>query len=143
MAIVGRGMKKAMGGVGVMGVGMGVIDGAWTYHDRRTQNPDESKGTSMAMAGLDAALWTFLPAVAWGKLGYDMAKTAGEAGMFNTQGYESRAIARNDVGASWNYQDTEQAATMRQRGLQAIQSGRMSARSALGGEARALHRGAL
>lgn len=142
MAIVGSAMR-GMKGVGIMGVGMGAVDGTLTYHSRQSQNPDESKAKSMAMAGVDVALWTFLPAVAWGKMGYDIAKGAGESGMFDNKAYESRAIARNDIGGSWNYQDTEQAGTMRQRGLEAIQSSRSGARSALGGEARALHRGAL
>lgn len=39
-----------------------------------------------------------------------------------------------------NYQDTQQAYTMRQRGVQAMQASRMNARSVLGSEARTLHR---
>lgn len=38
------------------------------------------------------------------------------------------------------YQDTQQAYTMRQRGVQAMQASRMNARSVLGSEARSLHR---
>lgn len=142
MAVVGKAIK-GIGGVGIMGAGMGVVDGTLTYHDRQSSNPNESKAKSMAMAGLDVALWTFLPAVAWGKMGFDMAKSAGESGMFNEKAYQARAISRNEIGASWDYQDTEIAGTMRQRGLEAMQASRSGARSALGGEARSLHRGAL
>jgi hypothetical protein len=39
-----------------------------------------------------------------------------------------------------NYQDTQQAYTMRQRAVQAMQQSRMNARSVLGSEARTLHR---
>jgi len=39
-----------------------------------------------------------------------------------------------------NFQDTQQAYTMRQRGVQAMQQSRMNARSVLGSEARTLHR---
>lgn len=136
MAIVSRGLKR----VGGFGIAAGAIDGGLTYYDRRAQHPEESTATSLAYAGAEVALWTFLPGVAMAKEAFGLAKMAGQSGMFSPQKYESRAIARNDIGGSWNYQDTQQAATMRQRGLDAIANSRMNARSALGGEARALHR---
>lgn len=138
MAVVGKVLK----GGSIMGVGLGVIDGGMTYYDRRSEHPDESKLTSAAFAAGNVALWTFLPGVAFAKEAYGMAKVAGQSGMFNPHQYESRYIGRNDMGGSWNYQDTQQAATMRQRGMEAISQSRMNARSALGGEARSLHRGA-
>lgn len=138
MAIAGKVLK----GGGLMGVGLGVIDGGMTYYDRRSQHPDESKMTSAAFAAGNVALWTFLPGVAFAKEAYGMAKTAGQTGMFNPMKYESNYVSRNDMGASWQFQDTQQAATMRQRGMDAISQSRMNARSALGGEARSLHRGA-
>ena len=39
-----------------------------------------------------------------------------------------------------NFQDTQQAYTMRQRGVQALQQSKMNARSVLGSEARTFHR---
>lgn len=42
-------------------------------------------------------------------------------------------------GFGGGYQDTEQAATMRQRGVQALQESKMNARSVLGSEARTFH----
>lgn len=138
MALVGKVLK----GGGVLGVGMGVIDGGMTYYDRRSEHPDESKLTSAAFAAGNVALWAFLPGVAMAKEAFDITRTMGQSGMFNHHLWEGKALGRNDIGGSWNYQDTQQAATMRQRGVDAISQSRMNARSALGGEARALFRGA-
>lgn len=45
------------------------------------------------------------------------------------------------IGPRFRYQDTEQAVTMRQASVQAIQGSKMNARNALGGEAALMHRG--
>lgn len=129
--------------VGKLGLGFGVIDGGMTFFDRRSQHPEESVAKSALYAGAEAALWTFLPGVAMAKEAFDVTKSLTANGALDYHQYESKAINRGTVGASWNYQDTQQAATMRQRGMEAISQSRMNARSALGGEARALHRGAL
>lgn len=49
-----------------------------------------------------------------------------------------RSLGGPNVGGG--YQDTQQAYTMRQRAVQAIQQSRMNARSVLGNEASLLHR---
>lgn len=54
----------------------------------------------------------------------------------------SRRISSLDPSnMNFKYKDTQQAITMRQAAVQAIQGSRMNARSALGGEARLMHRG--
>lgn len=45
------------------------------------------------------------------------------------------------VGPKFTYQDTNQALTMRQAAVQAIQGSKLNARNALGGEASLMHRG--
>lgn len=135
---------RRMGKIGgVASVGFGVLDGGLTFMDRRQQNPEESVAKSATIAGATAAAWAFLPGVMFAYEGYNMAKMAGEAGVFNQNIQQSKRMKHYQQGGSWNYQDTQAAATMRQRGLDAVMNGRMSARSALGGEARGLHRGAL
>lgn len=128
---------------GIMGVGMGVMDGAMTFYDRRQTHPEESRAMSLGYAGINAAGWYLMPGVMWAQQGYEVAKSLGEAGVFDRNTQQSKRMPFYEKGGSWNYQDTQTAATMRQRGLDAINQGRMTARSALGGEARALHRGAL
>jgi len=136
----GRGSMKRAGGI--VGIGFGVVDGGLTYMDRRANN-EESRMTSAMHAAGEATLWTFLPHVAFAKMGYDIAKSAGEAGAFNKHGGQQRLANLQTQGASWNYDDTDTAATMRQRGLDAMMQSRSTASSALGGEARRMHRGAL
>lgn len=130
-----------IGGVAAIGsVGFGLIDGGLTYYDRRQQHPDESVAKSATIAGTQMAGWSLMPGVMFAYEGYNMAKAAGEAGVFNRQMQEAKRMQYFQQGASWNYNDTQTAATMRQRGLEAITQGRMTAKSALGGEARSLHR---
>lgn len=45
------------------------------------------------------------------------------------------------IGPRFTYQDTDQALTMRQASVQAIQGSKLNARNALGGEAALMHRG--
>ena len=133
-----------LGAVGaVAGLGFGAIDGVMTYSYRRSQNPDESKGKSMTMAGATMAGWYLMPGVMWAHQGYQMSKGLAEAGTFNRNIQMHKKMQYSTQGGSWQYQDTEAAATMRQRGLDAMMQSRMHARSAIGGEARRLHRGAL
>lgn len=136
-------VRSALGKAGIMGLGMGVIDGGMTYYDRRSQHPEESQATSLLYAAGDAALWHFLPHVAFAKMGYDVMKSAGEAGAFNKNVGQQRNMKYMTQGASWNYADTQTASTMRQRGMQQMMQSRSSASSALGGEARRMSRGAL
>lgn len=138
------GLRSRAGKMGAIGgVGFGVLDGALTFYDRRQSNPEESVATSATVAAGTAAAWWLMPGAMMAYEGYNISKSLGEAGVFNKNLQQSRMQGNFRQGASWNYNDTEAAATMRQRGLDAMMQGRMSARSALGGEARALHRGAL
>jgi hypothetical protein len=47
---------------------------------------------------------------------------------------------KHKPGTMFTYQDTNQAATMRQAAVQAIQGSKLNARNALGGEAALMHR---
>lgn len=80
------------------------------------------------------------PWVTWTMLGLDLA--AGAIGGMNNMVKEGEVKnkARNDTGMRVSYQDTQQAATMRQAAIQAIQGSKLNARNALGGEAAMMHR---
>jgi len=117
--------------------------GISTYQYRREENPDESKAVSFGYAALDTALWEFAPWIAAAKdIGYEGAKAIGESGIFDKKLMESRLKSKYGNFASWKYEDTEQNYTMRQRATQMMASSRQNLRSALGNEARSLHRGA-
>lgn len=68
-----------------------------------------------------------------GKAGYEMYHDDKLYGQGRIQQYY-----RGNFGGNFN--DTQQAYTMRQRGVQALQQSKMNARSVLGSEARTFHR---
>lgn len=100
---------------------------------------------SVAKAGVEQALWIYAPALQWTRMGlevggaiYHGAKDAivnngREMGQLQTRAY------RTNFGGY--YQDTQNAYTMRQRGVQAIQKSGMNASNVLGNEARTTYRG--
>lgn len=117
--------------------------GISTYQYRREENADESKLTSLGYAAFDTALWEFAPWIAAAKdFGYEGLKSIGESGIFDKKLMEARLRSKYGNFASWQYEDTEQNYTMRQRATQVMASSRQNIRSALGNEARSLHRGA-
>jgi hypothetical protein len=59
----------------------------------------------------------------------------------NDQLASQHRMNRDPGNLNFSYTDTQQALTMRQAAVQAIQGSKMNARSALGGEARLMHRG--
>ena len=73
-------------------------------------------------------------------LGPPLARAAvsGIPSAFRQQESNYNQLMRPNLGG--NYQDTQQALTMRQAGVQAIQQSKMNARSALGTEASRMHR---
>jgi hypothetical protein len=128
-------VKRAMGGVG-----MGVLNGGLEYYSRRQEHPNESKLVSGAVAGGIAAAWYLAPHLMWLKTGADMISAGSKA--IEKMQLKARDAQRERGRANFggNFQDTDTGATARQRGMQAIMSSRLNARSALSNEARSLHR---
>lgn len=92
-------------------------------------------------AALTGLAYELMPGVMWGTLALDGAAAITKGGM---KLYHDRKSAWNMAHATGSlgggYKDTQQAYTMRQAAVSAIQGSRMNARSALGGEARLMHR---
>lgn len=132
------------GGSGfVLGTIFNTVDALNTIRIRRKENPNESMTRAVAAGavswGVRQALWgvasPLMFAHSFGQLGTTLGEVAYTA-------YRQGPTARNyNPNFGGRYQDTEVAATMRQRGVAAIQNSRMNARSVLGSEARSLHFG--
>lgn len=65
----------------------------------------------------------------------------GTAAYASVRNQEQKWKERRQTGLRSTYTDSQQALTMRQAAVQAIQGSRMNARNALGGEAAMMHRG--
>lgn len=122
--------------------GMGVLDFGLTYADRRNRMPEESQFKSIGISAASAAAWMYVPGIMWAKTAVDLGKGAGAAiEGYRRQSYEEQFSATENRGViGMGFQDTDVGYTARQRGMQAIQSSRLNARSALSNEARSLHR---
>lgn len=125
--------------MGVLGTGFMLFDGITTYAERRHEHPDENKLVSASYAAGTAALWEMFPGVMFGLMAAGVAKQAGAAYQNLYRDQKSRYMQNTSRDIGGGFVDTEMAYTMRQRGLQAISSSRLNARSALGNEARSLH----
>jgi len=92
-----------------------------------------------------AVIKTIPETVAWAVAPWTMtAITAASLVPIAVQGYirvNNQHNKNRRVGTNFTYQDTQQALTMRQASVQAIQGSKMNARNALGGEASLMHRG--
>lgn len=97
---------------------------------------------SAAKGAFDFAAWTVAPEVMTGLMFADIAKTMGTAAanVSKNVGQNMSKAYGNSLGFYSTYNDTQNAYTMRQRGLQAIQRNGMNARNVLGSEARTYHR---
>lgn len=119
----------------VIGVGMDVAEPIFTYKDERKQGNGILK--SAVNAGVSFALLSKpLAPLGWGLMAKDLAvagvKISGAIGTANAK-VQSKAYGASFGG---NFQDSSNAATMRQRGISAIQNNGLNARSVLGSEAR-------
>lgn len=103
----------------------------------------ESMPTALRKGVVDSALWTVAPGIMTGL----MVGSAGFAGAKALIGGAEQKYHKNrqmydkmnrPFQNSW--QDTERSYTMRQAAVQAIQGSKLNARSAIGGEARLMHR---
>lgn len=97
---------------------------------------------SVAGAAVDYGLWSAFPALMTGFMVAGVAKDLGQAsaGISKNVGQNMSKAYGNSLGFHSTYDDTRQAYTMRQRGLQAIQRNGLNARNVLGNEARMYHR---
>jgi hypothetical protein len=108
-------------------------------------NMSQGKGFGESLVK-GAAVGVLQNVVGFGPLfAYSMAEAApalvGAAMTWNDKLNAQHRAMRDPNYLNFNYTDTEQALTMRQSAVQAIQGSKLNARSALGGEARLMHRG--
>lgn len=142
MAVVGAVVKGAgkLGKLGKVGMGLAVFDGAMEYRYRQNENPGESGLHSFAAAAMTTAAWTVAPGFTAGYEAIKFGKQLGESQGNAQREWRRSAWDRSRATFGGNFQDTQIGATMRQRGVQAIQESRLQAHSHLANEARSLHR---
>lgn len=144
-------MKKTPGQIGALGIAGAAVDGGLTYAMERSEDPTGSKAVDAAQAAGTAALWLFAEPLMWGiTLGQGavgLGKMAyGEAERNRKQRTDMEMHVRKDfTGANagtigGNFQDTQQAQTMRQRQMELLRQHKVATESVLGSEARQLHR---
>lgn len=145
MSIRSRKIKKKTSSyrrmMGASSFGFGALDGVLEYNYRQSENPDESKTKSALFAAGTAAAWIVAPSLMFTKTGADLALGIGQGVRQSTQRlYDEKMnqLAPGQIGGG--FQDTQMTYTQRQKGLAAMQQSRTNARSALGGEAKSLHR---
>lgn len=147
----GAGKGRGASNIGVMAIGGAGLDGVTTYAMERAENPDESKLWAGTKAVGTAAAWLFAEPLMWGiTLGEGAAALGGmaldEAERNRKQRNEINMHVREgrsgEMGGTLggNFQDSQQAATMRQRQMDLLRQHRMSTEAVLGSEARQLHR---
>ena len=127
-----------MGAVGsTFKFGMAAMDVLDPYLSYRQRIKDgEGKGTALAKSAAEFVAWQAAPLPMFALMAKDLATVGMQMGAANGKRYAdatSRAYKANFGGS---YQLTENAYTMRQRGVQAIDNSRMNTRSVLGSEAR-------
>ena len=124
----GSGVGSFLFGVGLQ-AGLGIATG-------------DSLGRSISTGLLyEGFLNAAAPGLFAAQLGYELTKGGVNAYMqAKPQMSAKRRAALDPTNMGFNYVDTEQAYTMRQAAVQAIQGSHLNARSALGGEARLMHR---
>lgn len=145
------GKAKGASNIGVMAIGGAGLDGVTTYAMERAENPEGSAAVAGAKAVGTAAAWLFAEPLMWGiTLGEGAAALGGmaldEAERNRKQRNEINMHVREgrsgEMGGTLggNFQDSQQAATMRQRQMDLLRQHRMSTEAVLGSEARQLHR---
>ena len=129
------GKKAGLGGPGLIGFG---ISTGLSYLHYREGSITRSEAVGKAL--VQGAAWAVAPQVMMVGVGFSTARAAASA--FPTA-YRMKEAHWNQYfkpNLGGNYVDTQQALTMRQAGIQAIQGSRLNARSALGNEAGMMHR---
>lgn len=116
-------------------MGIGAVMGTYAGLKR-----GDGFGTSLIKGVANSALWAVAPGIARAPMIYGMSKAAVGAGMRISSNFESRNRESGKIGTDFRYTDTQQAQTMRQAAVQAIQGSKMNARNSLGGEAALMHK---
>jgi hypothetical protein len=128
---------------GEAGVRMNTIIGAagmgLDYVMRRKQG--EGAVPALAKSVASGAFYNMVPWAFGAQLTYMAAKGVALGLPAVTNALIGVTAPARDVNFGGNYQDTMAAATMRQRGVQAINNSVMNSRSVLGQEARLMNRG--
>lgn len=125
-------MASGMGFVNhALGVGMATMG--------EMANPNISTSEALVRGAFYAAGEALVP-------GFGMLTMVGGAAKMGMESYiDHKRYGKSKIqnnyrpGFGGNFTDTQQAYTMRQRGVQAMQASKMNARSVLGSEARTFH----
>lgn len=144
-------MKKAPGQITAMGVAGAGLDGVMTYAGERAEDPNGSAAVDMMQAGVTAAGWLFAEPLMWGITLGQGAVGLGKMAYEDAQRNHAQKVSiENDVRTDFtgakggtiggNFQDSQNAATMRQRQMELLRSHKIATESVLGSEARQLHR---
>lgn len=145
MSVVTSAIGSTVGKLGPMKIMGGGFALKFGYDDYRNRvNEGENTGAAMAKAAVGQALW-FVPGlggVMMAKMAADLMPMAGQAANAISKQQVSRQnrAYKGNFGYSNNFNDSQQAATMRQRGVNAINNGNSNIKSVLGSEARTLFR---
>lgn len=131
----GKAVKAAKG---VPGIGAAALDvGGNVIANMLSGN---SFGTSLLKGIPEAAAYAIAPVPMFALALSGLPKAAVQGYMAADQRLASNYNMRRQPGTMFSYQDTNQAVTMRQAAVQAIQGSKLNARNALGGEASLMHR---
>lgn len=102
-------------------------------------NPNVSTGQALVRGAFNFAAGAMLPGYYQIQAVAGIGKVASEVGMDYRKYGKGKIQKYYKAGFGGNYNDTQNAYTMRQRGVQAMQASKMNARSVLGSEARSFH----
>jgi hypothetical protein len=124
-------------------VAMNVFDVHSTY--KTSKDEGDSTGVAVLKTIGSQALWAFAPELAGIAMVGDIGKALVEGGKAYAKGYGNQlARAQNRTyraNFGGRFIDTQNAYTMRQRGLQAMEQSGMNIQQVLGSEARTYYRG--
>ena len=140
MAIQRSGVWNYMKSAAKGGGGMVAVANVGIEYAMR-KNEGASTASALGHGAIEAFKWYAFEPIMMAKMGVDM--LGGGFKLLNTMGQENLqriGLSPGKAHLGGHYQDTDQAYTLRQRNLQAIQESRLNARSVLGNEARMLHR---
>lgn len=102
------------------------------------------QGESFSTAALkqipSTVAWAVAPGVMTAYTAISAAPALANAYIMADQRLKSTYNQNHRAGTNFSYMDTQQALTMRQASVQAIQGSKLNARNALGGEASLMHR---
>jgi hypothetical protein len=135
----GNGIKKAASSVrAIPGIGGAAIDlGLNSFANMQS---GDSASTAVIKAIPESIAWAVSPGVMTVYTAAQLLPVAMNGYMTADRTLSSKYNRNHSAGTMFTYQDTNQAVTMRQAAVQAIQGSKMNARNALGGEAALMHR---